>query len=275
MTSEIITPSPRAGELEQDVCPALYRFSYRCQRGVPERIRALAAIIYPKQWRSEFGKRAWALAHVLVFMRAETVTGEVYERPGLRVEGGDDVQDRTAELESFLAETCAALHLDFYDVEFRSSTLAITVDRPGGLDLDAVAEVARVLSAALDEREEIAPADRYELEVSSPGLERRLRKAQHYQAALGTEIALRLVAGGSGQRRFEATLVAADEQGIEIRSAGAARRVEYAEIERAHTIFDWKAALASSRESAAHLDDGDEHVGAPFDGDVEMTKEQA
>jgi ribosome maturation factor RimP len=185
------------------------------------------------------------------------------------------VQDRTAELESFLAETCAALHLDLYDVEFRSSTLAITVDRPGGLDLDAVAEVARVLSAALDEREEIAPADRYELEVSSPGLERRLRKAQHYQTALGSEIALRLVAGASGQRRFEATLVAADEQGIEIRASGASRRVAYAEIERAHTIFDWKAALASSRESAAHLDDGDEHVDAPRDEDVEMTKEQA
>jgi ribosome maturation factor RimP len=275
MTSEIIAPSPRAGELEQDVSPALYRFSYRCYWGAPERIRALAAIIDPKQWRSEFGKRAWALAHVLVFMRAETVTGEVNERPGLRVEGGDDVQDRTAELETFLAETCAALHLDLYDVEVRSSTLAVTVDRPGGLDLDAVADVARVLSAALDEREEIAPTTHYELEVSSPGLERRLRKPQHFQSALGEEIALRLVSGASGQRRFEATLTAADEQGIEIRSASLERRISYAEIERAHTIFDWKAALASSRESAAHLDDADEHLGAPLDEDVEMTKEQA
>ncbi len=185
------------------------------------------------------------------------------------------MHDRTAELENFLAETCAALHLDLYDVELRSSTLAVTVDRPGGLDLDAVAEVARILSAALDERDEIAPADRYELEVSSPGLERRLRKPQHYRAALGSEIALRLVAGGSGQRRFAATLVAAGDQGIEIRSDGATRRVEYAEIERAHTVFDWKAALASSRESAAHLDDGDEHAFAPLEGNVEMMEDQA
>jgi ribosome maturation factor RimP len=190
------------------------------------------------------------------------------------------VQDKAAELESFLAETCAALHLELYDVELRASTLAVTVDRPGGLDLDAVADVARVLSAALDEREEIAPVAHYELEVSSPGLERRLRKPKHYEAALGSEIALRLVAGASGQRRFEATLLRADEHGIEVRANGAERRVDYGEIERAHTIFDWRAALASSREQAAHPDDEDEPTGARSDedeesGDVEMTEERA
>jgi ribosome maturation factor RimP len=213
-------------------------------------------------------------------MRAETVTGEVNERPGSRSEGGGDVQDKAAELESFLAETCAALRLDLYDVELRTSTLVVTVDRPGGLDLDAVADVARVLSAALDEREEIAPADHYELEVSSPGLERRLRKPQHFQAALGSEIALRLVAEASGQRRFEATLVGADDHGIEVRVNKAERRIDYGEIERTHTIFDWKAALASSREQAAHLDDEDVPIGTRGDedaesGDVEMTEERA
>jgi ribosome maturation factor RimP len=213
-------------------------------------------------------------------MRAETVTGEVNERPGSRAEGGSDVQDKAAELESFLAETCAALHLDLYDVEIRTSTLVVTVDRPGGLDLDAVADVARVLSAALDEREEIAPVDHYELEVSSPGLERRLRKPKHYEAALGSEIAIRLVSGAKGERRFEASLLRADEHGIEVLTSGAERRIDYGEIERAHTIFDWKAALASSREQAAHLDDEDEPIDAPSDGDVEsadveMTEERA
>jgi ribosome maturation factor RimP len=185
------------------------------------------------------------------------------------------VQDKSAELESFLAETCAALHLELYDVELRSATLAVTVDRPGGLDLDAVAEVARVLSAALDEREEITPAARYELEVSTPGLERRLRKPEHYQGALGDEVALRLGPGASGQRRLQATLIAADELGIEIRVEGATRRVVYAEIERAHTIFDWKAALASSRERATHLDEEGDEIDADPEEDVEMTKEQA
>jgi ribosome maturation factor RimP len=211
-------------------------------------------------------------------MRAETVTGEVNERPGSRARGGRDVQDKAAELESFLAETCAALHLDLYDVELRNSTLAVTVDRPGGLDLDAVADVARVLSAALDERDEIAPSDRYELEVSSPGLERRLRKPQHYEAARGEEVAFRLLSGASGQRRFEATLVRADELGIEVRANGVERNIEYGEIERAHTIFDWKAALASSRKQAAHLDGEDETIDVPGDEDVEsveMTEERA
>jgi ribosome maturation factor RimP len=208
-------------------------------------------------------------------MRAETVTSEVNERPAISREGGGDVHDKSAELETFLAETCAALHLELYDVELRSSTLAVTVDRPDGLDLDAVAEVARVLSAALDEREEITPATRYELEVSSPGLERRLRKPEHFQGALGSELALRLGPGVSGQRRFEATLIAADEEGIEIRANGDSRRIAYAEVERAHTIFDWKAALASSRDLATHLDEEGDDIDAPLEEDVEMTKEQA
>jgi len=82
MTSEIIALSHRAGELKGDVCPALYRFSYRWYLGPRKGILALAAIIWAKQWRSEFGQRAWALAHVLAFLRAGTVIGEVNERPG-------------------------------------------------------------------------------------------------------------------------------------------------------------------------------------------------
>jgi ribosome maturation factor RimP len=194
------------------------------------------------------------------------------------VEGGGDVQEKVDELEQLVASTCAALHLDLYDFEVRSASLIVTVDRADGLDLDAVTDVARVLSAALDEYETIVPANRYELEVSTPGLERELRKPQHFASAIGSEIAVRLLPGLGGQRRFEAMLVAVDDQGIEISVDGTKRVVEYGDIERAHTIFDWKAALASPRGTAEVVEDVAESDGlndVPFDEEVEMTKEQA
>lgn len=164
------------------------------------------------------------------------------------MKAGGDVDEKTDELERLLASTCAALHVDLYDLELRRSQLLVTVDRAGGLDLDAVTDVARVLSAALDEHEAVVPADHYELEVSSPGLERKLRRPDHFRNVVGAQIALRLVAGATGQRRFESKLTGADADGIEIVDGATTRVVRYDEIERAHLIFDWKAALAASRE---------------------------
>ena len=161
---------------------------------------------------------------------------------------GGDVDEKTDELEQLLVSTCVALHVSLYDLEVRRSQLLVTVDRPGGLDLDAVTEIARVLSAALDEHEAVVPSDHYDLEVSTPGLERKLRRPDHFRDVVGSEVALRLVPGVQGQRRFESRLIAANDDGIEIADGAATRHVRYDEIERAHLIFDWKAALAASRD---------------------------
>jgi ribosome maturation factor RimP len=185
------------------------------------------------------------------------------------------VREDIDELEILLASTCAALRLDLYDVELRASTLSVTVDRQGGLDLDAVAEVARILSAALDEHEALVPAHHYDLEVSSPGLERPLRKPRHFESALGSVVAIRLGPGVSGQRRFEATLLRADDSGIEISDSGQSRHFDYADIERAHMVFDWKAALSASRGAEGVIEDLDDDAETSADDEAEMTKEQA
>ncbi len=151
----------------------------------------------------------------------------------------------TSALDAVLAPACQRLDVELYDVELGPRSLLVTVWREGGLDLDALAGVAKSLSAALDEHDDLAPLERYELEVSTPGLERRLRLARHFAAAIGSDVALRLVAGVAGQRRIEGRLLAADELGIELAASSGATRLGYDEIERAHTIFDWKGALAS------------------------------
>ena len=136
--------------------------------------------------------------------------------------------------------------LDLVDVEFRSGNIVVTVDREGGIDLDTLASMSRAISAAID-REGVGPPSRYELEVSSPGLERRLRRPEHFRRFVGHQISLRTVPGVDGERRLEGELASADDHGIVVTAPGLAddgRRLAYGDIERAHTIFDWRAALA-------------------------------
>jgi ribosome maturation factor RimP len=149
-----------------------------------------------------------------------------------------------------------AAGLDLVDVELRSGNIVVTVDREGGIDLDTLASTSKAISAAID-REGVGPSSRYELEVSSPGLERRLRRPEHFRRFVGHQISLRTLPGVDGERRIEGELVSADEQGVVVTAPGSTdghRRFAYGDIERAHTIFDWKAALAGSPSPTARSD---------------------
>ena len=81
----------------------------------------------------------------------------------------------TDELFTRLQPLLAAADLELVDVELRSGVLLVTVDRDGGVDLEALTDANRAVSALLDELDPIP--GRYTLEVSSPGVERTLRQA--------------------------------------------------------------------------------------------------
>ena len=121
------------------------------------------------------------------------------------------------------------------------STLRLTVDRPGGIDLDAVTEATQLVSGALDRADPIA--DRYLLEVSSPGIERTLRTPEHFRAAIGTTVAVKTRPGTEGQRRLEGVLEAAGDEGIVV----AGNSVAYGDVERARTTFSWPAPTGRPR----------------------------
>ncbi len=161
------------------------------------------------------------------------------------------------ELEALLVSLegpCASLGVEVVDVEMlrggaggrSSAVLRVTVDRPGSaLDLDAVAAVSAAISEVLDTDGAPVPSGRYDLEVTSPGVERRLRRPEHYVAAVGSSVAVKTRPGVPGERRLEGTLQSADDDGITLVTVDGARRLAYGEIEQAHTVFDWRAALAA------------------------------
>ena len=124
--------------------------------------------------------------------------------------------------------------LECFDVEFAGGRLVVLADRAGGIDLDALTRVTHVISAALD-REDPIPGGRYLLEVSSPGLERRLRTPAHFRRFVGSVVSVKTMPTADGDRRVKGTLVGADDDGITVD----ARRIAYGDIERAQTVFEW------------------------------------
>jgi ribosome maturation factor RimP len=131
--------------------------------------------------------------------------------------------------------------LELWDVTFRGeggrSVLRVSVDREGGVDLDTIAEVSERLSRRLD-LEDFGPRG-YTLEVSSPGLERPLRTPRHFRWSVGQRVKVKTVEPIDGSRVHEGALVSADAEAIAIASEGGERRVPYADIGSARTVFEW------------------------------------
>jgi ribosome maturation factor RimP len=153
------------------------------------------------------------------------------------------VADRVRTL---VAPICSDLGLELYDVEHSPGRVRVLVDRPGGVDLEAIAVATRLISRELDQRDPVP--GRYHLEVSSPGLERPLRTPAHYQHAIGQTVSVRLHPGADEPRRVGGTLVEADDDGLTVMLDGpdgpdgpnaVRRRIRYIDVERARTTFAW------------------------------------
>jgi len=153
------------------------------------------------------------------------------------------------------------LELDVYDVEQRGATLRVTLDtRPGSpasVDLEQLSLATRLISRELDHSDPVP--GRYTLEVTSPGVERTLRTAAHFQREIGKRITVRLANVEAEQRRLEGDLVAADEHTATIRVDTAGETVDHVldidSVDRARTVFEWgpqpKPGKPGSRKQAA------------------------
>lgn len=139
--------------------------------------------------------------------------------------------------------------LELVEVVFRHERdrriLRVTIDRDGALDLETIAGVSEKVSRRLDL--EGFGRGAYELEVSSPGIERPLRTAAQFGRFVGMQVKVKTAGPVEGARVHAGALVAADDRSVTVRVAGAERRIPLAEIVSAHTVADWEAELKGSR----------------------------
>lgn len=135
----------------------------------------------------------------------------------------------------------ADLGLDLYDLDQRGGTVYITIDTPpgseSGVTIENLSLVHRLLDKQLDQEGDLLT--KIGLEVSSPGVERSLRRPEHFQREVGKVVAIRLSDVESADRRIQGELVAADDTGATVRLVDGDRTVAYTQIDRARTVFEW------------------------------------
>jgi ribosome maturation factor RimP len=139
-----------------------------------------------------------------------------------------------------VAPVIAGLGLELYDVELNGGggtrTLRVTIDRAGGVDLDAITDVTRALSPVLDDDSTLPGS--FLLEVSSPGVERTLRTPAHYLGARGCTVSIK-VRTESGTERVHGVLVDSDDERCMIETNGERAELRYGDITQARTVFEW------------------------------------
>ncbi len=137
------------------------------------------------------------------------------------------------EIETALAEHFPEVELVDFEVRGRATpTLTLFIDRPGGVDVDLCAAV----SLALEDLRE-----RFALEVSSPGLDRRLRKPEHFAVQVGREVAVQMAEPIDGRRNFRGVLAAAGPDSITLTlEGGAAVTLPLAGLGKAHVVHNFE-----------------------------------
>jgi ribosome maturation factor RimP len=141
----------------------------------------------------------------------------------------------TEQLEPMVASAVRDTGLELEDLDItpagRRRVVKVIVDTPDGaaLDLDAVADVSRAVSAALDGADDLMGAGAYTLEVSSPGVDRPLTLPRHWRRARLRLVKVRLADGGE----LVARAGDADGNAVTLLIDGTPRRVPFAEIDRA------------------------------------------
>ena len=141
---------------------------------------------------------------------------------------------RAEQLKELLAPVVEDLGYTLWGVQYpqgRGAVLRLFIDHDDGINVDDCALVSHEVSGVLDVEDPI-PGD-YNLEVSSPGLDRPLFELSHFERYQGESVQLTLLAPVAGKRKMTATLVAVDGDTLVMELDGESLRVPYSQVDRA------------------------------------------
>jgi ribosome maturation factor RimP len=134
--------------------------------------------------------------------------------------------------------------LELVDIERHQGrppwTVRVIVDTPSGdgrVPVERCADVSREIAAHLDATDAIPV--RYQLEVSSPGLDRVLAREKDFAQACGREIKLETKSPQDGRRRFRGRLLAFDDGALRLAVDGAEVSIRFDEVARARAVYEF------------------------------------
>ncbi len=142
------------------------------------------------------------------------------------------------ELVELLEPSIERLGYELADLEVKlggkDGVLRLFIDKPDGIDLDDCEKVSHAVSALLDVEDPLP--GQYNLEVSSPGLDRTLTKVEHFQRFTGETVKVQMRFPIEGRKRFRGTLTASDEENIVVLVDGQSHTLPIATIDTARLV---------------------------------------
>ena len=167
--------------------------------------------------------------------------------------GARCVTERNEQIRQLVEPTVEGMGYELAELECRlghgRGLLRLFIDREDGITLEDCEQVSRQVAAMLDVEDPI-PGD-YNLEVSSPGLDRKLVKPAHFDRFAGCEVKVRLRRLVDQRRRLRGTLLARDGSRVSIHMDGDTVTVPMEEIEVARLVPDLKANTPGKRSGGA------------------------
>lgn len=151
------------------------------------------------------------------------------------------VSNIETKVENLLKNIIENLGYELYDVlyvkEGKEFYLRVVIDKPDGIDINDCEKVNDAINDVLDEADYIK--DQYFLEVSSPGIERNLRKNKHFQAQIGNEILVKLFKPLEKKKEIRGILKSYSEDEMILIQDEKEIKIEVKNIALARTVFDW------------------------------------
>ena len=142
------------------------------------------------------------------------------------------------ELAKLLEPTVERLGYELADLEVRIGSkgglVRVFIDKPEGIDLEDCEKVSLAVSALLDVEDPV-PGN-FNLEVSSPGLDRKLTKVEHFQRFEGETVKVQMRFPIEGRRRFRGTLVSSDDENIVVEVDGESYSLPLKTIDTARLV---------------------------------------
>ena len=145
------------------------------------------------------------------------------------------------EIEKALLPIAQEQGLEIVEVELKASkapSLTVYIDKDGGVDLNACEAFHRAIDPVLDEVDPTFGAP-YTLNVSSPGLDRPLKKPRDFEKRMGQKVEVKLFAPLKGKKLFEATLVGYDGNCVELDDNGEKIKLELSKVAKICLAIDF------------------------------------
>ncbi len=130
------------------------------------------------------------------------------------------------------------IELDDVEVLGGGKLLRVVIEGDGPIELDRIADLSRGIARLIENDDPFPGA--YTLEVTSPGLERKLRRPEQFRKAVGSDVHIKTFGKISDEKHHRGPLVEADDEYIVVSVDGDDRRIEMSDVSSARTVFVWE-----------------------------------